>query len=97
MILNFVDQTTEDIFHGRFGTKSARGVPQTLHRRASLLLQVMDSTARLDDLRVPPGNRLKELEGDRAGTWSVRINDQWRITFKFQSGEFKDVLIEDYH
>jgi proteic killer suppression protein len=57
----------------------------------------MDSTARLDDLRVPPGNRLKEFEGDRAGTWSVRINDQWRITFKFQSGEFKDVLIEDYH
>jgi proteic killer suppression protein len=57
----------------------------------------MDATVRLDDLRLPPGNRLKELSGNRAGTWSVRVNDQWRITFKFQNGEFSDVLIEDYH
>jgi proteic killer suppression protein len=97
MILNFLDQTTEDIFHGRFGTKSARRLPQDTHRRASLMLQVMDATVRLDDLRLPPGNRLKELSGNRAGTWSVRVNDQWRITFKFQNGEFSDVLIEDYH
>lgn len=61
------------------------------------LLDVMNNTSDLNALKVPPGNRLKELEPPRKGTWSVRINDQWRITFKFHDGDFFDVKIEDYH
>jgi proteic killer suppression protein len=58
---------------------------------------MLDAAARLDDLRVPPGNRLERLRGDRAGQYSIRVNDQWRICFRWHGGDAYDVEIVDYH
>ena len=60
-------------------------------------LDQIDASATIEDLRVPPGNRLEKLKGDRAGQWSIRINDQWRICFRWMDGEASDVEIVDYH
>ena len=60
-------------------------------------LTQLDSSARLDDLRLPQSNRLEALTGNRAGQWSVRINDQWRLCFRFEDGDAFDVAIVDYH
>jgi proteic killer suppression protein len=60
-------------------------------------LQMVHRAARLDDLRVPPQNRLEKLKGDRKGQWSIRINDQWRVCFRFEDGNAFDVEIVDYH
>ena len=60
-------------------------------------LRQLDISARLDDLRVPPGNRLEALKGDRAGQYSIRINDQWRLCFRWTAAGAQDVLIVDYH
>ena len=60
-------------------------------------LAMLNRAARIEDLRVPPGNRLEALRGDRAGQWSIRINDQWRVCFRFESGGAYDVEIVDYH
>jgi len=60
-------------------------------------LDVLDAAAGLDDLRVPPGNRLERLRGDRAGKYSIRVNDQWRICFRWHGGDAYDVEIVDYH
>jgi len=60
-------------------------------------LRMLDAAARLDDLRVPPGNRLERLRGDRAGQHSIRVNDQWRICFRWHGGDAYDVEILDYH
>jgi len=60
-------------------------------------LAMLNRAGRIEDLRVPPGNRLEALRGDRAGQWSVRINDQWRLCFRFESGNAYDVEIVDYH
>ncbi|MEO5611914.1 MAG: type II toxin-antitoxin system RelE/ParE family toxin [Sphingomicrobium sp.] len=60
-------------------------------------LDLIDASAMIEDLRVPPGNRLEKLKGDRAGLWSIRINDQWRICFRWVDGEAFDVEIVDYH
>jgi proteic killer suppression protein len=60
-------------------------------------LRMLDAAARLDDLRVPPGNRLERLRGDRAGQYSIRINDQWRICFRWHGGDVYEVEIVDYH
>ena len=60
-------------------------------------LAMLNRAGRIEDLRVPPGNRLEALHGDRAGQWSVRINDQWRLCFRFESGNAYDAKIVDYH
>ena len=60
-------------------------------------LAMLNRAGRIEDLRIPPGNRLEALRGDRAGQWSVRINDQWRLCFRFESGNAYDVEIVDYH
>lgn len=60
-------------------------------------LQILHRAASLEDLRVPPQNRLEKLKGDRKGTWSIRINDQWRVCFRFDNGNVFDVEIVDYH
>jgi len=60
-------------------------------------LQMLDSADTIDDLRSPPGNRLEKLSGDRLGRWSIRINNQWRICFRFENGNAYDVEIVDYH
>lgn len=93
MILSFGDKETRELY--RIG-KSKR-FPPDIWRRALRKLEVIDKAETLDDLRVPPGNRLEALKGDRAGYYSIRINDQWRITFKFQNGNALEVKIEDYH
>ncbi len=60
-------------------------------------LQMLEDAYSLEDLRVPPGNRLEALRGDRKGQWSIRINDQWRVCFRFEDGNVLDVEIVDYH
>ena len=91
MILSFADRETEALFrHGQSRRwKAIAGV-------ALRKLDMLDAALSLEDLRSPPGNRLKALAGDRKGRWSIRINDQWRICFRWQEGAL-DVEIVDYH
>jgi len=97
MILSFKDVGTEDIFNGE-NTKSARKTcPQTLFSVAFRKLDQIDSAVELNDLRVPPGNRLEALEGDRTGQHSIRINDQYRICFVWTKNGAVEVEIVDYH
>lgn len=93
MIKSFADKRTAAIFAGY----SVRGLPPQIHRRARAKLLAVDAASQLDDLRVPPGNRLEALQGGRAGQHSIRINDQWRICFIWRDGECWDVEIVDYH
>lgn len=83
---------TEKLFGGRFSTK----LPQNVQRIAQRKLKLIQAAASLEFLRVPPGNRLEQLSGDRQGQWSIRINDQWRICFKWD-GDAHEVEITDYH
>lgn len=97
MILSFKDVGTEDIFNGE-NTKSARKTcPQTLYSVAFRKLDQIDSAVELNELRVPPGNRLEALEGDRQGQYSIRINDQYRICFVWTQNGAEEVEIVDYH
>lgn len=66
-------------------------------RRFAMRLTQLDAATHIDDLRLPPSNRLEALAHDRAGQWSIRINDQWRVCFRFESGDAFDVEIVDYH
>ncbi len=93
MIVSFTCKEAEKLFHGRF---SAR-LPQDSQRSAQRKLKQLHAAAGLDFLRVPPGNRLEQLSGNRDGQWSIRINDQWRICFRWQEGNAHDVEIVDYH
>jgi proteic killer suppression protein len=93
VIKTFADKHTAAIFAGYEVRKLSRGI-QTAARRK---LFMIDSAVRFENLRVPPGNRLELLKGDRAGLWSIRINDQWRICFRWQDGHAWDVEIVDYH
>ena len=93
MIRSFADKRTAALFAGH----AVRGLPHQFQRRARAKLQALDAAGRLDDLRVPPGNRLEALRGDRAGRHSIRINDQWRICFAWRDGEAWEVEIVDYH
>jgi toxin HigB-1 len=93
MIKSFADSETEKLWHG---TRSRR-LPTDLHRRALIKLQLVDAAVELAFLRLPPGNRLEALKGDRAGQHSIRINDQWRICFKWNGADAEDVEIVDYH
>lgn len=70
---------------------------QSIERAARRKLLYLNQAMRLEDLRVPPGNQLERLKGDRAGSYSIRINDQWRICFSWQGGDVLDVEIVDYH
>ena len=95
MIKSFRDRFrgTERIFQREF----MRHFPPELHRLAWRKLVQLDVAERLDDLRIPPANRLERLSGDRAGQHSVRINDQWRICFRWLEGDAYDVEVTDYH
>ncbi|MGV7235359.1 MAG: type II toxin-antitoxin system RelE/ParE family toxin [Nitrosomonadaceae bacterium] len=97
MIVSFKNQASEDIFNGK-NTKNARKLcPQSLWRVSTRKLDQLDSVVKLEELKVPPGNRLESLYGNRNGEFSIRINDQYRICFKWsESGPF-DVEITDYH
>ena len=93
MIKSFADKRTAAIFAGH----AVRDLPHQIQRRARAKLQAVDAARRLDDLRVPPGNRLEALRGDRNGQHSIRVNDQWRICFVWRAGEVWDAEIVDYH
>ena len=97
MIRTFKDQGADDIFYGK-NTKSARSsCPQNLWSVAARKLDQLDSAQVLEDLRIPPGNRLEALSGDRKGQYSIRINDQYRICFVWFNDEPDEVEIVDYH
>lgn len=93
MIKSFADKRTAALFAGH----AVKGVPPALLRRAKAKLQAIEAARHLDDLRIPPGNRLEALKGDRARQHSIRINDRWRVCFVWRAGEARDVEIVDYH
>lgn len=93
MIRSFADRDTEQVWL----RERARGVDPRIHKAANRKLHLLDAATTLDSLRVPPGNRLEALKGDRAGQHSIRVNDQWRICFRWTDGGVEDVQIVDYH
>jgi proteic killer suppression protein len=93
MIASFRDGETEKIWHG----ERSRRLPTDIQTAALRKLRLINAAKRLDDLKVPPGNRLEGLKGNRAGQWSIRINSQWRICFRWRDGGAEDVEIVDYH
>jgi proteic killer suppression protein len=96
MIVSFGDRTTEDIFHGR-DTKAARKISRALWTRIQRKLDMLNAAATVEDLRVPPSNRLEKLRGDWAGFYSLRVNDQYRVVFGFEGGKAIHVRCTDYH
>jgi proteic killer suppression protein len=96
MIRSFGNKTAEDIFNGS-NTKDARKLPNMLWNSTARKLDQINAAINLNDLRVPPGNRLEALKGDLTGYHSIRINDQYRITFKWINGDAHEVKVEDYH
>ncbi len=97
MIRSFKDPSTDDIFYGRNTKDARRCCPQTLWTVAARKLDQLDSAQSLEDLRLPPGNRLESLSGNRSGQHSIRINDQYRICFVWADNEPDQVEIVDYH
>ena len=93
MIKSFANRLTEELY----STGVSKRVPPDLARRAARKLEYVDLASRLEDLRVPRGNRLHALTGDRRGQYSISINDQWRICFRFVDGDAYDVEVCDYH
>jgi proteic killer suppression protein len=93
MIASFADRETERLFKRH----PVRRFPAELHRVMMRKLVQLDAVTALDELRVPPGNRLEKLKGNRAGQYSIRVNDQWRVCFRWKDGAPQDVAIVDYH
>jgi proteic killer suppression protein len=90
---SFADRDSERLFRREF----VRRFPGQLQRLMLRKLALVDAAEQLEDLRVPPGNRLEKLKGDRAGQHSIRVNDQWRICFRWKNGNAFDVVVIDYH
>ncbi|MEM9282621.1 MAG: type II toxin-antitoxin system RelE/ParE family toxin [Verrucomicrobiota bacterium] len=93
MIETFGDSETEKIYSG----KRSRKLPDDIQIRARRKLRMINQARNLQDLRVPPANRLEQLKGDWKGFWSIRVNQQWRIVFKWNDGHASEVSIFDYH
>ncbi len=93
MIRSFKGEEAEKIFN----LERSRKLPNDIQQVALRKLRMLNRSVTLTDLRVPPANRLEKLHGDREGQWSIRINDQWRICFKWRDGDAYDVEIVDYH
>ena len=93
MIQSFADRETELVYNQEF----SRRLPNAIQKVALRKLMMIDNAKSLNDLRVPPNNRLEALHGDREGQYSIRINDQWRICFSMNEGHFYNVEIVDYH
>jgi len=93
MIKSFACEETAAIWRA----EGSRRLPAQIQQRALNKLALLNRANRIDDLRVPPGNRLEALKGDRAGQHSIRINDQWRICFRWSGNDARDVEISDYH
>ena len=96
MIQTFADETAVDLFRER-NTRHARRLQRDLWHVAQRKLKALDVAARLDDLRIPDGNRLERLKGTRSAEHSIRINDRCRVTFRWEDGDAYEVGIEDYH
>ena len=93
MIESFGDAQTEQIYSGQ----RSRKLPGDIQHRARRKLRMLNQARALQDLRSPPGNRLEPLQGDLEGFWSIRVNQQWRIIFRWEDGRVLDVEITDYH
>ena len=93
MIRSFCSKETERLFN----RSTTQRLPSDIKRTAQRKLVILDSAEPLTDLQIPPSNRLEKLSGDRLGQYSIRINDQWRICFKWYRGDAYDVEITDYH
>lgn len=93
MIRSFKCGETEKIWHGQYSA----AFPGDLQGRARMKLRMLSNAQNINDLRSPPGNRLERLKGDRAGQWSIRVNDQWRLCFLWSDGNAFGVEIVDYH
>lgn len=93
MIRSFSDNETEKIWVGTVSRRLPREIQETARRKLRLINNAQD----VEDLRIPPGNRLETLKGDLTGYLSIRINDQWRIVFRWNEGDAHDVRIADYH
>ena len=93
MIKSFACRETEKVFN----RDNSRKLPRDMQPRALMRLMQIDAANRIEDLRLPPSNRLESLKHNRKGQWSVRINDQWRICFRFDASDAFDVEIVDYH
>ena len=93
MIKNFKDAETQKIYQ----RQRSRKLPSDIQQVALRKLRMINNSFSINDLRVPPANRLEKLSGNRAGQWSIRINDQWRICFRWEDSDADDVEITDYH
>jgi len=93
MIQNFANAETEQFYT----TGKSRRFPPDILKRAAMRLTQLNAATRIEDLRLPQSNRLESLASDRTGQWSIRINDQWRVCFRFENGDALDVAIVDYH
>jgi proteic killer suppression protein len=96
MIRTIADDATRDIWNG-VNSKAARGIPRPLWPVIRRKLDQIDAVTRLDDLKVPPGNRLHALSGDLAGYHAIRVNDQYRVVFRFEGADAYDVRCTDYY
>lgn len=96
MIASFGDAVTEEIYDGRTSARTRRVGPDVLSA-AKRKLDMIEAAHILADLKAPPGNRLEALKGDRKGFHSIRVNDQWRIVFRWEEGLARDVTLTDYH
>jgi len=97
VIQSFKNIGSEDIYNGRNSTDARRLLPRSLRTVAARKLDQIDAAVTIDDLRVPPGNRLETLKADRIGQHSIRINDQYRICFRWSDSGAEEVEIVDYH
>ena len=93
MIRSFADADTQRFY----ATGRSRRVPSEIRSRAAMRLTQLDAATRIDDLRLPPSNQLEALKGSRKGQWSIRVNQQWRLCFRFDVGDAFDVEIADSH
>ena len=93
MISSFKDKEAERIWRGEFSRRLPREIQEVARRK----LRMLNAARAVQDLRIPPANRLEGLKGNRGGQFSIRINDQWRICFRFFAGQASEVEIVDYH
>ncbi len=96
MIQSVADDTSADLFQER-NTRAARRIPRSVGRGVQRKLKLIDAAGRLEDLAVPAGNRLELLRRDQAGRRSIRVNEQYRITFRWENGHAYEVRVEEYH
>ena len=96
MITSFGDRRSEDLFHGR-STNRTRRIPSELATATLRKFDMLNAATVIGDLRSPPSNRLEALRGDLTGFYNIRVNDQWRVIFKWSAGEASEVQLIDYH